>query len=277
MTLKVSIVTISFNQADFLEEAILSVLNQSYDNIEYIIVDAGSTDGSREIIERYREQIDHIILEPDEGPADGLNKGFQLATGNIYGFLNADDMLLSDAILNVTLTFKQNSQYDVVSGHGIVINDVGKELRKVYSDRFSLVFSAYNASIIIQPSTFFRQSAYLATKGFAKRNQSNWDDELFVDMKINGASFLILNKFLSAYRLHAMSITGSRKLEEKIVFYNQKRFFKIMKRQKKTYDNYVGFIFQMLRHILNVRDTIERIKNGPIYGRYQQNKGEQIK
>jgi len=92
--MKFSIVTISYNQAQFLEKAILSVLNQEGVGLEYIVVDPGSTDGSREIIERYRDRFGHVVFEKDHGPADGLNKGFQYATGDVYGYLNSDDVLL---------------------------------------------------------------------------------------------------------------------------------------------------------------------------------------
>jgi glycosyltransferase involved in cell wall biosynthesis len=78
---KISIVTISYNQAGFIAECIESVLAQDYHNFEYIIVDPGSTDGSREIIARYSDRISLIVLDPDNGPADGLNKGFSLAFG----------------------------------------------------------------------------------------------------------------------------------------------------------------------------------------------------
>src|SRR4029077_2212938 len=83
---RVSIVTISFNQAPFLERAIRSVLEQDHPDVEYIVVDPGSTDGSREIIEKYRSRIAKVILEPDRGPANGLNKGFAAATGEILGY-----------------------------------------------------------------------------------------------------------------------------------------------------------------------------------------------
>ena len=94
---RVSIVTISFNQAEFLERTIESVLAQDYPEIEYIVVDPGSTDGSREIIDRYRSRISKVILRPDRGAADGLNHGFAEATGEIFGFLNSDDLLLPGA------------------------------------------------------------------------------------------------------------------------------------------------------------------------------------
>ena len=88
--IKITIVTISFNQARFLDQAIKSVLEQDYPLVEYIVVDPGSTDGSREIIEGYRSSIDHIIFDRDEGPADGLNRGFSMAKGQIFGFRYSD-------------------------------------------------------------------------------------------------------------------------------------------------------------------------------------------
>ena len=81
---KISIVTISYNQVKYLEECIISVLNQNYENLEYIIVDAGSTDGSRELINSYKSSFSKIILEKDRGPADGLNKGFRMQLGKFY-------------------------------------------------------------------------------------------------------------------------------------------------------------------------------------------------
>ena len=89
--MKISVVTISYNQACYLEQTIISVLNQDYENVEYIVVDPGSTDGSRDIIEKYRNRIQHIIYERDVGPADGLNKGFAVATGDVFYFINSDD------------------------------------------------------------------------------------------------------------------------------------------------------------------------------------------
>ena len=92
--MRISIVTISFNQVEYLEETILSVLNQSHSDFEYIVVDPGSIDGSREIIERYRDKISKIIFERDIGAADGLNNGFKYATGDILCYLNSDDTFL---------------------------------------------------------------------------------------------------------------------------------------------------------------------------------------
>ena len=89
---KISIVTPSFNHAQFLEETILSVISQNYPDLEYIIIDGGSTDGSVEIIKKYEQYLTYWISEPDNGQSDALNKGFTRATGDIYGWLNSDDL-----------------------------------------------------------------------------------------------------------------------------------------------------------------------------------------
>src|ERR1700761_7428026 len=112
--MKVSIVTISFNQGAFLESAIRSVLEQDYGDIEYIVVDPGSTDGSREILERYRDRITKLILDPDDGPADGLNHGLAAATGEIFAYINADDMLLPGAVREAIGAFAKYPGADVI-------------------------------------------------------------------------------------------------------------------------------------------------------------------
>src|SRR6266702_7751404 len=120
-SLKVSIVTISFNQAAFLERTILSVLDQDYANIEYIVVDPGSTDGSRELIKSYESRIATTILEPDHGPADGLNKGFSATTGEILGFLNSDDVLFPGAISEAVRYLIDHPAIDVISANARLI------------------------------------------------------------------------------------------------------------------------------------------------------------
>ena len=130
--MKVSIVTISYNQAQFLEQAITSVIQQNHPDIEYIVVDAGSTDGSRDIIATYQHKIDKAVLEKDNGAADGLNKGFSFATGDIFGFLNSDDELLPDALARVMDFFHDHPEVDVVSGCGYFIDSKGVRIQMVY-------------------------------------------------------------------------------------------------------------------------------------------------
>lgn len=190
--IRISIVTISYNQARYLEETICSVVEQDYPHVEYIVVDPGSTDGSRDIIDRYRDRIDKVIFEPDNGPADGLNKGFAQATGDIFGFLNSDDVLLSGALSQVANAFSRSSLVDVISGHGIVIDANGKEMRRTYSDHFYRIMAAYGACILVQQSTFFRSQMFNRVGGFNIDNRSNWDGELFVDMSLHQARFKVI-------------------------------------------------------------------------------------
>lgn len=265
--MRVSIVTISYNQGEFLERAIKSVIDQDYEDIEYIVVDAGSTDGSRDIIERYRSKINKIIFEPDDGPADGLNKGFSYATGDIYGFLNADDILLWQALSQVANYLKKNSNVDVVSGDSIIIDSQDRLIRKSYSDHFSLVQYAYGACVLLQASTFFRCSAFEKAGGFNNTNMRAWDGELWVDMAIKGLQFDKVNRFWSGFRLHGDSITASAKSDDPITQYYEYIFFKIMKRNKTFTDKVVGKGFRIVRHLLNLGDTIQRILHGPIYRR----------
>src|SRR5688572_21687448 len=145
--MKVSIVTISFNQVRFLEQAICSVLEQDYPNIEYIVVDPGSTDGSREIIEKYRSRLARVIFEPDLGPADGLNKGFSLASGDILGYINSDDYYLPAAVTKIVRYFQKHPDVDVVSGNAQITDANNHILRHTYSDKYSVLGDAYGYSI----------------------------------------------------------------------------------------------------------------------------------
>jgi glycosyltransferase involved in cell wall biosynthesis len=113
---KVSIITPSFNQAQFLDETIQSVISQDYPDIEYIIVDGGSTDGSVEIIKNYESRISYWVSENDQGQADAINKGFAIATGEFIGWLNSDDCLSPGAIRKVVDAFMLNPDVEFIYG-----------------------------------------------------------------------------------------------------------------------------------------------------------------
>jgi glycosyltransferase involved in cell wall biosynthesis len=265
--MKVSIVTISFNQGEYLERAITSVLEQDYDDIEYIVVDPGSTDGSREIINKYSSRISKIILSPDDGPSDGLNKGFADATGEVYAFLNADDVLLPGAVSQAVECLKLNNSVDAVYGNSLITDENDQVLRKAYSDIFSLYMRAYGKCTIMQPSTFFMATAFKAVGGFNSENRSNWDGELFTDMALVGARFMKVPFFWSCYRIQPQSITGTGKLDQQIQKHYRKMFEKIMHRKPIYIDTLIGIAFKFLRYLLNPNDLFERVLHGPIYRR----------
>jgi glycosyltransferase involved in cell wall biosynthesis len=214
---KISIVTISFNQATFLERAIDSVLSQSYPNVEYIIVDPGSTDGSRSIIDRYRDRLGACCLDPDAGPADGLNKGFALSTGDILGYINADDALLPGSLDYVMDYFERHPDVDVLAG-GIRITDENDRpsLRGRSADQFDLRAYAAGTCTVTQQGTFFRRRAYVAAGGFNAANRVCWDGELLVDMALKGMKFARTSRTLADFRLYGANITGSRGYMDKL-------------------------------------------------------------
>ncbi|MCU1242320.1 MAG: glycosyl transferase, family 2 [Candidatus Acidoferrum typicum] len=264
---KVSIVTISFNQGEFLERAIWSVVEQDYPDIEYIVVDPGSTDGSRDIIERYRSRIARVIYEPDRGPADGLNKGFARATGDIFGFLNSDDVLFPGAVRNA-VAFLNSNEADVVSAHATVIDAEDRHLRMAYSEPFSLRMFAYGACVLVQPSTFFQREAFERAQGFNVENRATWDGELWVDMALSGARFTLADGVWSGYRLHSQSITSSRKLLQQQQDDQKRMFRKILGRDSGGADRLVAHACRVRKHLRSPRALYERVVRGPISGRF---------
>ena len=113
---KISVITPSYNQADFLEETILSVLNQNYPNLEYIIIDGGSTDRSVEIIKKYEKHLSYWVSEKDDGQSHAINKGLQHATGEIICWLCSDDLHVSDTLYTVAELFRLNPEIALLHG-----------------------------------------------------------------------------------------------------------------------------------------------------------------
>lgn len=122
----VSIVTPSYNQADYLEATIQSVLAQDYGNIEYIVIDGGSTDGSVEIIRSYAPRLAYWISEPDEGQTEAVNKGFARAAGQYLAWLNADDLYTPHAVTEAVAFLEENPDIGMVYGDSDFINAAGR-------------------------------------------------------------------------------------------------------------------------------------------------------
>ena len=223
--MKISIVTLSFNQCAFLREALESVLLQGYPDLEYIVIDPGSTDGSRELIQGYASGITHMVFEPDKGASDGLRKGFALATGDICGFLNSDDLLEPGSLQRIADFFQSHAEYDIVMGNGYIVDVEGKPVRHVRSRTFTVDRYLYGGTQFLQQSTFFRREAYLNSPGFNPITKTCWDGELFVTMAHQGARVGYIDADLSRFRIHSQSITGSQRLQ-KLYVQDKRRVFK---------------------------------------------------
>ena len=135
---RISIVTPSYNQAEFLEKTILSILNQNYPNLEYIIIDGVSTDGSVEIIKKYERYLAYWISERDNGQADAINKGFKIATGDFIAWQNSDDVYLPGSFFKVIEKFEKYPNPDIVFGNVYLINESDEILKDMRFVRFNL-------------------------------------------------------------------------------------------------------------------------------------------
>jgi glycosyltransferase involved in cell wall biosynthesis len=257
--MKISIVTISYNQGRFVEDAIQSVLTQNVTDLEYIIVDPGSEDASRKIIMTYASQLGRVILEPDAGPADGLNKGFNAATGDVFGYINADDFFLPNVLRSVEMEFANRPDVDVVYGNSFIIDQSKKVLRRAYSDNFNLGRYMHGGVLVMQQSTFFRASAFREVGGFNTANHTCWDGELLVDFAVAGKKFRRVNLFWSAFRLHEASISGSGSKASQYENDLLRMFRKVYGRDPSMIDKTMRLCARVEKWVLNPRASGSRL------------------
>lgn len=226
--MKFSVVTISYNQREYLKACMESVLAQAGPELDYIVVDAGSSDGSLELIEQYRSGLAHLVVGKDRGPPDGLNKGFARATGDIFYYLNSDDIVLPGTFERVAELFMRHPDVDVIYGDGIQIDETGKRIRWCLS---SSSFSPYSylagARVVLQQATFFRSSIFRRAGGFNLDCGTCWDGELLIDMALNGAKFMHVAEDWGAFRITATSISGSGRLDERYEMDRRRMFRKV--------------------------------------------------
>jgi len=198
---RISIITPSYNQARFLESTILSVLNQNYPNLEYIIIDGGSTDGSADIIKKYEKYLAYWVSEPDKGQADALNKGFRMATGEIFGWLNSDDKYYPGTIRVIVSFFAKNHDVGLVYGARHEIDNNGNFLRMVKAIPFNYNMFLYGGCYITQPSTFFRKKVWEKIGEFDIELHYAMDYDYWVRIA-QKFKVMNLNIVLSEFRVH---------------------------------------------------------------------------
>ncbi|ABC64535.1 glycosyl transferase, group 2 family protein [Erythrobacter litoralis HTCC2594] len=244
-----------------------SVLSQEGIDLQYIVCDAGSTDGSRAIIESYDDPRIISVFEEDAGPADGLNKGFARAKGSLFGYLNSDDLLLPGALTRVARFFAERPQIDVACGHAHAIDTEGHHLRRVWSEPYWPPAVARGAFIQIQPSTFFRADIFRKSGGFEIADRASWDAGLLARMYAAGAQFAVVDDFLSAYRLHGESITMSGRLAQRQTDNLQRRAPLLLGRDFRSGDIAIGHALRAIKHLRWPMRLLERVLRGPMAGR----------
>ncbi len=203
---KISIVTPSYNQGEFLEETIRSVLLQNYANTELIIIDGGSTDSTLEVIKKYEPWIAYWVSEKDRGQSHAINKGFAVASGDWIGWQNSDDIYLENAFQGIALENKEG-RADVLFGHTNVIDVNSKTTRTLYYAPFSFFELKYHGMNIANQSAFFSRRI-LKNCEVSELYRYSMDAELFFRLAESGCNFKLINAVLGAFRIHEDSKSG---------------------------------------------------------------------
>ena len=196
--MKISMITIAFNSEKTIEDTIRSVITQKASELEYIIIDSKSTDKTIDIVDKYKDNRFKVISEKDGGISDAFNKGVKLATGEIIGIINSDDVLMPEALTVVEKTFDSQPDTDIVYGNVIrfmnTVND-GYEV-KPCTDLEKMKYKF----LLNHPAIFIRKSAYQKYGFFSLDYKCAMDYELISKMYFSGAKFFYLDKALAAFR-----------------------------------------------------------------------------
>jgi glycosyltransferase involved in cell wall biosynthesis len=175
----VSVVTPSYNQAEFLEDTIRSVLAQDYPGIEYLIVDGGSTDGSVDIIQKYSSELAWWVSEPDEGQASAINKGMSNAKGEIVAWLNSDDLYLPGAVRQAVEAFQATPKAGMVFGNAVTIDAEGCPIKELVFPDWELK-DLVGFRIICQPAVFMRRALFEQVAGLDLEYHYMLDHHLWI-------------------------------------------------------------------------------------------------
>jgi len=204
---KISIVTPSFNQGEYIEKTITSIINQGYPNLEYIIMDGGSTDRTLEIIKKYEEHLHYWVSEPDGGQTNALNRGFKIASGEYLMWVNSDDYLLPGTLLKYSEVHNTKNHIDVIVGLGRLVDTHGNiVLETPPIDEVSLE-SLYNWNTpqnkrFAQPSSIFKKKVWNECGPFDESLNFLFDLDFWLKAKKKGFHYHVINEYLSEELYH---------------------------------------------------------------------------
>ncbi len=203
--MKITLITVCFNSSETIEKTIQSVVSQNYKELEYIIIDGGSTDDTLKIIDKYKDDISVCISEPDNGIYDAMNKGLRYASGDIIAFLNSDDWYVPDIqVFKKVAEYFNNKKADIVSGNmyrykdGIRIKIPRRELTEK---------TVFLGAICPHPTMFARRELYSTLGGYDTSYQIAADTKWILEAYLNGADFLFVEDYFTYFREGGISTT----------------------------------------------------------------------
>jgi glycosyltransferase involved in cell wall biosynthesis len=231
---KITIITPSFNQAQFLEKTILSVLNQNYLNLEYIIVDGGSTDGSVEIIKKYEDKLKWWVSEKDDGQVHAINKGLRHATGTWVGWQNSDDIYYKNTLNDLSLEIKKSHEVGLIIADMLIIDDQDRPIRDIRYAKPTYRSFLAEGMVLCNQSAFWLRDIHNKIGFLDERYQYSFDYEWFLRLlKYTKAKHV--DKIWGGFRDHKNSksfLSKPKFIEENILINNnskssflEKKFF----------------------------------------------------
>ena len=213
----ITVVVPSFNQEKYIERTIRSIINQNYPKLRLVVVDGGSTDGSIEIIKKYKEFIDFWVSEKDAGQADAINKGFKIATGDLVGWLNSDDIYLPNAFYNIVEAYNKNKDCDVFYGNTYIIDENDEILEEARTIPFyldQLVCKGWNLS---SQSVFWKKNVFEKI-GYLNNYNVLFDLDWFIRLG-RVFRFKFIHEFIGCYRYQKEAKLSTIKQEYREVIF----------------------------------------------------------
>jgi glycosyltransferase involved in cell wall biosynthesis len=225
--LTISVVTPSYNQAPFLEQTIRSVLDQEGVEVEHIVMDGGSRDGSADIIKRYEDRLAFWRSEPDDGQADAVFQGFERAKGNILAYLNSDDYYMPGALAHVARLFARRPEAELLIGGCSTVDARGDEVYRDYGFPYTFEGLLHWGCRFSQPASFWRRSAFFDVGGFDRSLRFCFDYDMYLRLTRRRPA-MATSRILAAFRVHPQSKTSTiqevKQEEDRLVWQRHGRF-----------------------------------------------------
>jgi glycosyltransferase involved in cell wall biosynthesis len=207
----ISIITVVYNGVKTIEQTIVSVLNQSYENIEYIIIDGASKDGTLDVIQKYDNQIDIWISEPDGGIYDGMNKGISYAKGELIGIINADDWYESEIISLIADCYKNNGKKVVI--HGLLRNFKDEQFYSIKGNSINVL----RYDMVQHPTCFIPKSIYEQYGTYDVKYKYSADYDLILRYVNLGIEFKFIEKIIANFRVGGGSTSNNAQKEKYLI------------------------------------------------------------
>ena len=260
----VTIITVVFNGEKYLEQTIQSVINQNYDNVEYIIIDGGSTDGTVDIIRKYEDKIDYWVSEPDGGLYYAMNKGIQLATGELIGLINSDDIYNDGTVSKVTDQYvnPQKLRFVIISGSIFRTDSQGNIKIRLYTSHKSLEEKIEWRMPLHHPATFVSCDVYKTIGAFNTKYKIAGDyDFIYRAFHSHKVKFLIIDDFLTSMRLGGLSEEGIMS-----IWIKAKESFQVRKDNISLAKNFLIFVFVLL--VNGIKQIVKPLLSEPLLSTY---------